>query len=56
MALEWKLKWVSTSLTFTIEVLRDEDELINTRTAYVMDILNTLSLISARNNRKRKFQ
>ena len=51
-----KSKRVSTSLTSTIEVLREEVELSNTRTAYVMHIPNTLSLISARNNRKRKFQ
>ena len=51
-----KSKCVSTSLTSTIEVLREEVELSNTRTAYVMHIPNTLSLISARNNRKRKFQ
>ena len=40
----------------TIEVLREEVELSNTRTAYVMHIPNTLSLTSARNNRKQKFQ
>ena len=51
-----KSKWDSTSLTSTIEVLREEVELSNTRTAYVMHIANTLSLISARKNRKRKFQ
>ena len=52
-----KSKCVSTSLTSTIEVLREEVELSNTRTrtAYVMHIPSTLSLISARNNRKRKF-
>ena len=43
MALQWKSKWVSPSR-----------ELSNKRTAYVMHILNTLSLILARNNRKRK--
>ena len=46
---------VRTSLTSTIEVLREEVELSNTRTAYVMHIPNTLSLTSARNNRKQKF-
>ena len=51
-----KSKWVSKSLTSTIEVLREEVELSNTRTAYVMHIPNTLSLTSARNNRKQKFQ
>ena len=35
---------------------REEVELSNTRTAYVMHIPNTLSLTSARNNRKQKFQ
>ena len=39
-----------------IEVLCEEVELSNTRTAYVMHIPNTLSLTSARNNRKQKFQ
>ena len=34
----------------------EEVELSNTRTAYVMHIPNTLSLTSARNNRKQKFQ
>ena len=34
---------------------REEVELSNTRTAYVMYIPNTLSLITARNNRERKF-
>ena len=38
MALEWKSKWVSRSLTSIIEVLREEVELSNTRTAYVMHI------------------
>ena len=33
-------------------ILREEVELSNTRTAYVMHIPNTLSLTSARNNRK----
>ena len=56
MVLKWKSKWVSTSLTSTIEVLREEVELSNMRTAYVMHIPNTLSLISASNNRERKFQ
>ena len=40
----------------TIEVLREEVELSNTRTAYVMHIPNTLNLTSARHNRKQKFQ
>ena len=35
---------------------REEVELSNTRTAYVMHIPNTLSLTSARNNSKQKFQ
>ena len=35
---------------------REEVELSNTRTAYVMHIPTTLSLTSARNNRKRKLQ
>ena len=39
----------------TIEVLREEVKLSNTRTAYVMHIPNTLSLTSARNNSKEKF-
>ena len=52
MVLKWKSKWVSTSLTSTIEVLREEVELSNMRTAYVMHIPNTLSLISASNNRE----
>ena len=43
MALQWKSKWVSPSR-----------ELSNKRTAYVMHIPNTLSLILARNNRRRK--
>ena len=34
----------------------EEVELSNTRTAYVMHIPNTLSLTSARNNHKQKFQ
>ena len=38
------------------EVLREEVELSNTRTASVMYIPNTLSLTSARNNRKQNFQ
>ena len=38
------------------EVLREEVELSNTRTAYVMHIPNTLSLTSARNSSKQKFQ
>ena len=35
---------------------REEVELSNTRTAYVMHIPNTLSLTSVRNNSKQKFQ
>ena len=35
-----------------LNVLREEVELSNTRTAYVMHIPTTLSLTSARNNRK----
>ena len=38
------------------EVLREEVEFRNTRTAYVMHIPTTLSLTSARNNRKQKLQ
>ena len=51
-----KVSYISTSLTSTIGVLREEVEPSNTRTAYVLHIPNTLSLISARNNHKRKFQ
>ena len=43
-------------LNMTIEVLREEVELSNKRTAYVRHIPNTLSLTSARNNCKQKFQ
>ena len=39
-----------------LKVLREEVELSNTRTAYVMHIPNTLTLTSPRNNRKQKFQ
>ena len=39
-----------------IEVLREEVEHSNTRTAYVMHTRNTMSLTSARNNSKQKFQ
>ena len=53
MALKGKSKWVSTSLTSTIEVLRKEVKLSNTCTAYLVHIPYTLSLISARNNRKK---
>ena len=42
MALKWKSKWDSTSLISAIEVLREEVELSNTRTAYVRHIPNTL--------------
>ena len=35
---------------------REEVEISNTRTAYVMHIPNTQSLPPARNNRKQKFQ
>ena len=35
---------------------REEVELSSKRSAYVMHIPNTLSLTSARNNRKQKFQ
>ena len=41
---------------YRIEVLHEEVEHSNTRTTYVMHIPNTLSLTSARNNRKQKFQ
>ena len=34
-------KWVSRSLTSIIEILREQVELSNTRTAYVMHIPNT---------------
>ena len=44
------------TLTPTIEVLREEVELSNTRTAYIMHIPNTLSITSAGNNSKQKFQ
>ena len=44
-------------LTYPLgEVLREEVELSNTRTAYVMHIPNTHSLTLARKNRKQKFQ
>ena len=44
-------------LTYPLgEVLHEEVELSNTRTAYVMYIPNTDSLTSARNNRKEKFK
>ena len=49
---KWKSKWVTTYY----EVLREEVELSNTRTASVMYIPNTLSLTLARNNRKQKLQ
>ena len=42
-AFKWKSKWVSTSLTSTMEVLREEVEISNTRGASVMHIPNTLS-------------
>ena len=51
----WKSKWDSTSLTSTIGVLPKKVELSNMRTAYVMHIPNTSSLLSARNNCNRKF-
>ena len=41
MALKWKWKYVSTSLTATIEVLREEVELSNARIAYIMHIPST---------------
>ena len=50
-----KIKVDSTRLTSTMEVLRKKVELSNTRTAYVMHIPSTPSLISARINRNRKF-
>ena len=53
MVLEWKSKWVSTSLTSTIEVLCEEVELSSTPSAYLMHIPYTLSLISAENPRKK---
>ena len=53
---KWKSKRVRTSLTSTIEILREEVGLSNTCTASVMHIPNTLSLTSARNDRKQKFQ
>ena len=37
-----------------MEVLREEVELSNTHTAYVMHIPDTLSLTSVRNNRRQK--
>ena len=42
--------------TSTIVVLCEVVELGNTRTGYVWHIPNTLSLVSERNNHKRKFQ
>ena len=51
-----KIKVSKHNSNITTEVLREEVELSNTRTAYVMYIPNTLSLTSARNNRKQKFQ
>ena len=51
-----KIKVSKHNSNITTEVLREEVELSNTRTAYVMHIPNTLSLTSARNNRKQKFQ
>ena len=39
-----------------MEVLREEVELSNTRTSYVMHIPNTMSLTSARNKSKQKLQ
>ena len=42
-AFKWKSKWVRTRLTSTIEVLREEVELNNTRTASVMHIPNWVS-------------
>ena len=42
-AFKWKSKWVRTRLTSTIEVLREEAELNNTRTASVMHIPNWVS-------------
>ena len=51
-----KIKVNKHKLTSTIEVLCEEIELSNTRTAYVTHIPTTLSLTSARNNRKQKLQ
>ena len=47
---------LSKSLISTIEVLREEVELSNTRTAYVLHIPGTLSLTSARKKRKQILQ
>ena len=49
-----KIKVSKHNSNITTEVLREEVELSNTRTAYVMHIPNTLSLTSARNTRKQK--
>ena len=50
-----KIKMSKYKLTYPLgEVLREEVELSNTRTAYVMNIPNTHSLTAARNNRKQK--
>ena len=51
-----KIKLNKHKLNITTEVLREEVEFSNTRTAYVMYIPTTLSLTSARNNRQQKLQ
>ena len=51
-----KIKVNKHKLNIHIEVLREEVELSNTLTAYVMHIPTTLSLTPARNNRKQKLQ
>ena len=51
-----KIKVSKHKLKFTIKVLYEEVKLSNTRTAYVMHVPNTLTLTSARNNCKQKFQ
>ena len=47
-----KIKVNKHKLNIHYEVLREEVELSNTRTAYVMHIPTTMSLTSARNNHK----
>ena len=51
-----KIKVSKHKLNIHYEVLREEVKLSKTRTAFVMHIPNTMSLTSARNNPKQKFQ
>ena len=51
-----KIKVNKHKLNITIDVLREEVELSNTRTAYVMHLPTTLNLTSARNNSKQRLQ